>query len=226
MAFSPPSNHQRNFESLDKILGRTVQVRGAELLRRALERKVKGAPPEALSLDRKVLLAALARLRAELPHVWESLVREASALKTSAGRAAFLKKAFIETLSTAGFSGGVLFGAQLPSADFQLAEKNKETESVVIHAAALVASEVFLDWAQEILAATLLAPTLSPSGRKIVQSSTQILESARRGLRLGYSARQAFSLWRALPATPRRFLTDPQSLSRARFAIESLFSRK
>ncbi len=225
MAFSPPSSHQKKFESLDKILGRTVQVKGAELLRRALERKTKGSPPEALAVDRKAVVAALRRFRTQLPEAWEKLVREASQLRTSAGRASALKKVLLETLSAAGFSGGFLFGAQLPTVDFQLAQKDKETENVVVHAAALVASEVFLDWAQEILAAGLSAPTLSPSGRKLILTSTRLIESARSGVRLGYSARTALSLWRALPKTPRRFLTDPKSLSRARAAIESLLRK-
>jgi hypothetical protein len=225
MAFSPPSSHRKTFESVDKILGRTIQMRGAELLRRALERKTRGGPPEALALDRKAVVAALRRFRAQLPEVWENLLRETTHLKTRAGRAAVLKKALLEVLSTAGFSGGFLFGAQLPTVDFQLAEKDKETENVVIHAAALVASEVFLDWAQEILAAGLLAPTLSPSGRKWILTGNRLIESARTGLRLGYSARRAFTLWRALPVTPQRFLTDPKSLTRARAAIESLFRR-
>jgi len=137
-----------------------------------------------------------------------------------------LEKAALETLSMAGFLGGVVFGMQLPQMDLKLSAKGEERDALILHAAALMTTEIAAEWLQEVLRRTLLAPSLGSGEAKFLRAISTVLQASVRGVERGWSARQVAALWIRFWASPvvkqHRIATDAQAVHLAQALIEKL----
>ncbi len=227
-----PSLHRKTTEPLDQILLRVVQIQGAQIFQSILEAKASGRewqPPKLDGLNRK-----WAREKARSAFVFVKagvggLARGLSQLRYGPNRRAPLEKAALETLSGAGFIGGVLFGLQLPQVELKLAAKGKEGDSLILHAAALMMTEVTAEWVQEVIRRSLLTKTLGPGEARFLRAISKVLEASSRGVEKGWSARQVAALWIRFWRSPivkqHQIATDARAIQIAQQWIERLRSR-
>lgn len=202
MSSELPSRETKQTQPWDQILARIVQVQGAEIFAEILKQKLAQGAPPVPRVSPPQVLAKLAEMPGQLRSRLGSITRSLRQLRYGPRREEPLQKAALETLSLAGFIGGCLFGIQLPQLDLRLAAKGKERDALILHAAALMATEVAVEWIQEILKRTLLTPSLSESESRFLRAISYVLSSSLRGVERGWSARQLISLWARFSRSP------------------------
>lgn len=238
MKNKPPSLHRKPSEPWDQILLRVIQIQGAEIFQGILERKASGRewqPPQFTVSQVTQKLAGLNREWAveratstffSVQQGWRGLKRNWHQLRHGPQRREPLEKAALETLSGVGFVGGILFGLQLPQIDLKLSAKGKERDSLILHAAALMMTEVSVEWVQEVLRRTLLTATLGPAEARFIRAISKVLDASLRGVEKGWSARQVASLWIRFWRSPivkqHHVATDARAIQIAQQWIERL----
>jgi hypothetical protein len=252
MSEQTPSLHRKPTQQWDQILLRVIQVQGPEILTHIVQNKVTGprAPrPEFTPSQLMVRMGEIskelrradfntpkrwarhtaARARARVGQAFDAVaaLRQGwDQIRNGPRRAEPLEKAALEALSMAGFMGGVVFGIQLPQMDLKLSAKGEERDSLILHAAALMTTEIAAEWIQEVLRRTLLAPGLGTSEAKFLRAVSMVLQSSVRGVERGWSARQVAALWIRFWASPvvkqHRIATDAQAIHLAQALIEKL----
>lgn len=234
----PPSLNRKPSEPWDQILLRVIQVQGAEIFQAILERKASGRerrpPPFTLEqirgkltgLNREWAVDKAASTLVLVRTGVQGLTRGWKQLRHGPGRREPLEKVALETLSGVGFVGGILFGLQLPQIDLKLSAKGKERDSLILHAAALMMTEVSVEWVQEVLRRTLLTATLGPAEARFIRAISKVLEASLRGVEKGWSARQVAGLWLRFWRSPivkqHHVATDARAIQIAQQWIERL----
>jgi hypothetical protein len=252
MSDQTPSLHRKKEQAWEQILLRVIQVQGTEILKRIVQNKVSGDHAPRAEFTPTQLVSRVAELGRELRHAdltqpkrWaryaadhartlpghanDALAAVRSGwdqIRNGPRRSEPLEKAAISTLSTAGFVGGFFFGLQLPQIDFKLSAKGKEHDSLILHAAALMASETAAEWMQEILRRTLLAPGIGETEARFLRAISRVLDASVRGIERGWSARQVAGFWMRFWTSPvvkqHRISTDAQAVRLAQELIERL----
>lgn len=238
-----PSTDRKRIEPWDQILLRIVQVQGGDILSKIVQSKVSAhqvprsefTPTQIVQvlteLRQPRQLAARvgtsARQRMGVAREKISVLKQNwKQLRHGPHRKEPLQKAALQALSFSGFLGGVLFGLQLPQLDLKLSAKGKERESLVVHAAALVATEIAAEWMQEVLRRTLLTPSLSTNEARFLRALNRVLHSSLAGVERGWSARQVVStwvrFWRSPIAKQHLIATDARAVKLAQEMIERL----
>lgn len=211
---STPSVHRKKQEPWDEILLRVIQVQGPDILSRLVQEKIRGASVPQATFAPAELGAQLAVLRER----WNSL-----SVYDLRGQ---LEQAAFDFAKQLGFASGALTGALLPQIDLKLAARDKDKDALVLHAAALMLTEIAGEWLIEVLRRTLLAPALSDREARILRGIEHILQSLLKGVSWGWSARQAAGLWLRLRRTGQVkqhwIATDARGVRLAQELIERL----
>jgi hypothetical protein len=238
MKDATPSLNRKPAEPWDQILLRVIQLQGAEIFQGILQRKASGRewkPPEfsleqvrgkLTGLNREWAVGKATSTFAAVQAGLQGLRRNWQQLRHGPNRREPLEKAALETLSGVGFVGGILFGLQLPQIDLKLSAKGKERDSLILHAAALMMTEVSVEWVQEVLRRTLLSAALGPAEARFIRAISKVLETSLRGVERGWSARQVAGLWMRFWRSPivkqHHVATDARAIQIAQQWIERL----
>jgi hypothetical protein len=229
LSLPTPAKERRYIESIEKVVLRVVQAQGAQVLRRLVETRSTHRPHPPLTLSKDSFLRWWGKIQTQFPQTKALLLQSARVFWKGGHRKEQVQDAFWEVASVASYIGGFGFGLQLPQADFRLSARGRESDSVTVHAAALLTSDIALEWAKEIAGQSLLSPNLSPLARNTLRGVQRILTRTQRGIQNGWTTHQTVRAWMRilrLPSVQQHLvLTDANALHRLQTALENFLSR-